>query len=160
MIIEEEKKGAILIINKWDIVEKNPSVTSEFDTYLDDKFAFLSWMPRVYVSALTGQRTDKIIDAIMHVWEALNTKIPSKTLNNIVSDAYATNPPKGRRKSPKIYFSSQVNVNPPTIKLKVNYPEELHFSYMRYLEKKLRAKYPMTGAPIRWEIIKSSSTEQ
>ncbi len=156
-IIEEERKGAILVINKWDIIEKNPSVTSEFDKYLDHKFVFLPWMPRVYISALTGQRTDKIIDEILKVWEALNTKIPSKTLNNLIGDAYASNPPKGRRKSPKIYFASQINVNPPTIKLKVNYPEELHFSYMRYLEKQLRQKYPLTGAPISWHIVKSSS---
>ncbi|MFA5967055.1 MAG: ribosome biogenesis GTPase Der [Patescibacteria group bacterium] len=158
-IIEEEKKGVILVVNKWDAIEKNPRVTAEFDVYLDDKFNFLTWMPRVYISALTGQRTDKVIGAIMQVWESLNTRIPSKTLNNIISDAYAANPPKGRRKPPKIYFSSQIAVNPPTIKLKVNYPEELHFSYLRYLGKKLRIKYPMTGAPIRWEIIKSSTSD-
>ncbi|MBU1092602.1 ribosome biogenesis GTPase Der, partial [Patescibacteria group bacterium] len=85
------------------------------------------------------------------------TKIPSKELNNLISSAIANNSPKGKRKAPKIYFSSQIAVNPPTIKLKVNYPEELHFSYLRYLEKQLRLKYPLIGAPIRWKIIRSSS---
>ena len=159
-IIEEAKKGVILVVNKWDAIEKNPSITDEFETYLKHKFIFMPWLPYVYASALTGQRTDKIIPEILRVWEALNTKIPSKTLNSLIGDACAANPPKGRHKSPKIYFSSQVGVNPPTIKLKVNYPEELHFSYLRYLEKQLRAKYPMIGAPIKWAIIKSSSAEQ
>jgi len=159
-IIEEEKKGVIVVVNKWDVIEKNPSITAEFDKYLQHKFIFMPWLSFVYVSALTGQRTDKIIPEILKVWEALNTKIPSKTLNNLIGDAYAANPPKGRRRPPKIYFSSQIGTNPPTIRLKVNYPEELHFSYLRYLEKQLRAKYPMIGAPVRWEIIKSSSAEQ
>ncbi|MFH0912605.1 MAG: ribosome biogenesis GTPase Der [Patescibacteria group bacterium] len=158
-IIEEEKKGAILITNKWDMVEKDHRVTADYDKYLEHKFAFMTWPPHLYISALTGQRTDKIIDEILNVWASLNTKIPSKSLNNLIGDAYASNPPKGRRKSPKIYFASQVGVNPPVIKLKVNYPEELHFSYLRYLEKQLRAKYPMVGAPIKWAIIQSSSSD-
>lgn len=159
-IIETEHKGCILVANKWDAVEKNASITSEYEKYLRQKFIFLPWLPILYVSALTGLRTDKIASAILEVWGALNTKIPSKALNNIIGDAYASNSPKGRRKSAKIYFSSQVATNPPTIKLKVNYPEELHFSYLRYLDKALRSRYPLIGAPIKWEITKSSTTDR
>ncbi|HAR54798.1 TPA: ribosome biogenesis GTPase Der [Patescibacteria group bacterium] len=156
-IIEEAGKGVILLINKWDVIEKNASVTSEYDKYLEHKFIFMPWLAKVYISALTGQRTDKIIQKIAEVWQALQTKIPSKELNNLIGNASAAIPPKGKRKNPKIYFASQISANPPTIKLKVNYPEELHFSYLRYLDKQLRQKYPMIGAPIRWQIIKSSS---
>ncbi|MFH1088376.1 MAG: ribosome biogenesis GTPase Der [Patescibacteria group bacterium] len=156
-IIEEAGKGMILVINKWDVIEKNSSITSEYDKYLEYKFTFMSWLPKVYISASTGQRTDKIISNIEMVWTALQTRIPSKELNNLIGNAVINNSPKGKRKPPKIYFSSQISVNPPTIKLKVNYPEELHFSYLRYLEKQLRLKYPMTGAPMRWQIVKSSS---
>jgi len=159
-IIETEHKGCLLVVNKWDAIEKNPNITAEYDKYIKHKFIFLPWLPAVYISALTGQRVDKITTEILKIWESLNTKIPSKTLNNIIGDAYAKHSPKGRRKPPKIYFTSQVAVNPPTFKLKVNFPEELHFSYLRYLEKAIRARYPLVGTPMKWEIIKSSSADR
>lgn len=156
MILSEDR-GLILVINKWDAVEKDDKSMSEYDRYLSQMFPFVPWAPRVYVSALTGQRADKIIDAIKTVWHSMNEKIPTKDLNRIISSAIAAKLPKGPRKIPKIYFSSIKRVNPPTITLKVNYPEEIHFSYLRYLEKKVREHYPLPGAPIRWEIIKSSN---
>ncbi len=156
-IILEEAKGFIFIINKWDAIEKDGKTTAEYDRYLDSKFAFVKWAPHLYVSALTGQRTDKIINLIKETWQSLNTKIPSKRLNTIIGDAYITNPPKGKKKPPKIYFASMNNLNPPTIKLKVNYPEEIHFSYLRYLENKIRQEFPLPGAPIKWQLIKSST---
>lgn len=158
-IILEAHKGFVLIINKWDIVEKTGSITAEYDKYLDQKFAFAKWTSHVYVSALTGQHTQKITDAIEETWESLNTKIPSKRLNGIIGDAYHTNLPKGKRKSPKIYFASMRQVNPPTITLKTNHPEEIHFSYLRYLENKIRAEIPMIGSPLKWNLIKSSTKE-
>lgn len=158
-IILEEHKGFIFIINKWDAIEKDGKTTAEYDRYLDKKFAFIKWAPHIYVSALTGQRTEKIINLIKETWQSLNTKIPSKKLNTIIGDAYVANPPKGKRKSPKIYFASMNNVNPPTIKLKVNYPEEIHFSYLRYLEKKIRKEFPLSGSPIKWQLIKSSTKQ-
>ena len=156
-IILEEHKGFIFIINKWDSIEKDGRTTAEYDRYLNQKFAFVTWAPYIYVSALTGQRTDKIINLIKETWQSLNTKIPSKRLNTIIGDAYVANPPKGRKKSPKIYFASINNLNPPTIKLKINYPEEIHFSYLRYLEKKIRKEFPLSGSPIKWHLIKSST---
>ena len=156
MILSEDK-GLILVINKWDAVEKDDKLMAEYERYLAQKFPFVPWAPRVYVSALTGQRADKIISAIKTVWHSMNEKIPTRHLNQIISSAIAAKAPKGPRKMPKIYFSSIKRVNPPTITLKVNYPEEIHFSYLRYLEKKVRDHYPLIGAPIRWEIIKSSN---
>ena len=158
-IILEEHKGFIFIINKWDAIEKDGKTTGEYDRYLDQKFAFVKWAPHIYVSALTGQRTDKIINLIKETWKSLNTKIPSKRLNTNIGDAYTANPPRGKRKPPKIYFANINNVNPPTIKLKVNYPEEIHFSYLRYLEKKIRKEFPLPGSPIKWHLIKSSTKE-
>ncbi|MBN2585489.1 ribosome biogenesis GTPase Der [Patescibacteria group bacterium] len=150
-------KGLILVINKWDAVEKDDKLMAEYERYLAQKFPFVPWAPRVYVSALTGQRADKIITTIKTVWHSMNQKIPTKQLNQIISSAIAAKLPKGPRKIPKIYFSSVKRVSPPTITLKVNYPEEIHFSYLRYLEKKVREHYPLIGAPIRWEIVKSSN---
>lgn len=156
-MILEEHRGLILVINKWDAVEKSDKLMAEYERYLDQKFAFALWAPRVYVSALTGQRVDRVIAAIKTVWHSLNDKIPTKKLNRIISDAYSAKPPKGMRKVPKIYFANMQQVNPPTITLKANYPEEIHFSYLRYLEKKVREQFPLTGAPIKWKLIKSSS---
>lgn len=158
-IILEERKGFILLINKWDAVEKTGTITAEYDKYLDQKFAFAKWMSRIYISGLTGQRTQNIADAIKETWESLNTRIPSKKLNNIIGDAYHANLPKGKRKAPKIYFASIRQVNPPTITLKTNHPEEIHFSYLRYLENKIRTEVPMIGSPLKWDVIKSSTKE-
>lgn len=156
-LILEEHKGLLVVVNKWDVLEKDNKITADYDAYLSEKFSFAQWIPYIYVSALTGQRTDHIKDAIAAVWRSLNTKIPTKALNNLVADAYANHPPTGRRTLPRIYFVSQREVNPPTIMLKTNRPEEIHFSYLRYLEKRVRDKYPMVGSPLRWQLVKSSS---
>jgi len=156
-MILEEYKGLILVINKWDAVEKNDKLMAEYERYLNQKFVFAPWAPQVYVSALTGQRADRVTETIKTVWSSLNTKIPGKQLNQIIGNAIMAKPPRGPRKLPRIYFSSMKRINPPTITLKVNYPEEIHFSYLRYLEKKVREHFPLVGAPIKWEIVKSST---
>jgi len=156
-IILESYKGAILVVNKWDLIEKNYKITAEFDKYLSAKYSFAPWMPHSYISALTGQRADKLLEQIMFVWQARNQKIPAKGLNRLMSKAVSAQPPVGRRTAPKIYFSHQIDTNPPTIELKTNRPEEIHFSYLRYLEKKVREVWDFTGTPIKFELKKSSS---
>ncbi|OGB74545.1 ribosome biogenesis GTPase Der [candidate division Kazan bacterium RBG_13_50_9] len=156
-IVLEEHKGLIIAVNKWDAIEKDGKTTAEYDRYLQDKLLFVPWAPYVYISALTGQRVDKLRELIKETWASLTTKIPSKQLNNIIGDAASARPPKGRRRPPQIYFASIRQVNPPTITLKVRYPEEIHFSYLRYLEKQIRQHFPMIGSPIRWQLVKSSS---
>lgn len=156
-MILEEHKGLIIVVNKWDAVAKDGKTTAQYDKYLAQQLPFIPWAPHIYVSALTGQRIDKLVNLIKDTWDSLNTKISAKQLNSIIGDAYGANPPKGRRRPPKIYFASMRQVNPPTITLKANRPEEIHFSYLRYLEKKIRAQFPMTGAPLRWHLIKSST---
>ncbi|MEA1909594.1 MAG: ribosome biogenesis GTPase Der, partial [Patescibacteria group bacterium] len=155
----ESKVGIILVVNKWDAVEKSQTITHEFEKYLGQKFIFMPWAPKVYISALSGRRATNVIEEIKNVWESLHTKIPAKDLNNLIIDAVASLPPRGRRKPPKIYFSHQINTNPPTIELKINFPEEIHSSYIRYLDKKIRAKYPLPGAPIDWKLTKSSTKD-
>jgi len=156
-MVLEEHKGLLVVVNKWDVLDKNNKITADYDKYLSQKFAFATWVPYLYLSALTGKRADSVVSAIEEVWAALNIKIPAKTLNNLIADAYANHPPTGRKTLPKIYFASQREINPPTIMLKTNQPEEIHFSYLRYLEKKVREKYPMVGSPLRWQLIKSSN---
>lgn len=156
-MILESYKGAILVVNKWDLVEKTHKITAEFDKYLEAKYSFAPWVPRVYVSALTGQRVDKLLERIMFVWRSRNLKIPTKDLNRLIAKAVSIQPPKGKRTTPRIYFSRQIDVNPPTVELKTNRPEEIHFSYLRYLEKKIREIWDLAGTPIKFELKKSSS---
>jgi len=156
-MILESLKGVILVVNKWDLVDKTYKITAEFDKYLDSKYAFASWMPRVYISALTGQRVNKLQEQIMFVWQARNIKIPTKDLNRLIAKAVSSQPPKGRRTVPKFYYSSQRDVNPPVFELKVNRPKEVHFSYLRYLEKQIRTSWDFTGTPIKLVLKKSSN---
>src|SRR3989344_758719 len=156
-MILDNYKSPILIVNKWDLVEKTASITAEFEKYLEQKYRFAPWVPRLYVSALTGQRVDRIKDLILQVWQARNLKISSKDLNRTILKAVRELPPKGRRESPKIYFVRQVGVNPPVIQLKTNHPEDVHFTYLRYLDKQLRNLWDFVGTPIRFVLIKSST---
>lgn len=156
-IILESYKGVILVVNKWDLVEKTHKITAEFDKYLDVKYSFAPWMPRIYISALTGQRIDKLLEQIVFIWQARSRKISPKDLNRLISKAVSAQPPVGKRTAPKIYFSHQVDTNPPTIELKTNRPEEIHFSYLRYLERKIREVWDLIGTPIKFELKKSSS---
>ncbi|RLC37842.1 ribosome biogenesis GTPase Der [candidate division Kazan bacterium] len=156
-MILESLKGTILVINKWDLIDKTHKITAEFDKYLDSKYAFATWMPRVYISALTGQRVDKLLEQIAFVWQARNLKISTKDLNRLIAKAVSSQPPKGRRTTPKFYYSSQRDVNPPVFELKVNRPEEVHFSYLRYLEKQIRNVWDFTGTPIKIVLKKSSN---
>ncbi len=156
-MVLESHKGVVLVINKWDLIDKTPRITAEFDRYLDVKYEFAPWMPRVYVSALIGQRLDKLLDQVMFVWQARNLKIPTKDLNRLISKAVSAQPPRGKRSAPKMYFSHQIAANPPTIELKTNRPEEIHFSYLRYLEKKIREVWDLSGTPVKFELKKSSS---
>lgn len=156
-MILESLKGAILVVNKWDLVEKTHKITADFDKYLDAKYAFATWMPRIYISGLTGQRVDKILEQIMFVWQARNLRIPTKDINRLIAKAVTTQPPKGRRTTPRFYYSSQRDKNPPVFELKVNRPEEVHFSYLRYLEKQIRATWDFTGTPIKLALKKSST---
>lgn len=156
-MITESLKGALLVVNKWDLIEKTHKITAEFDAYLDTKYSFASWMPRVYISGLTGQRANKVLDQIISIWTTRNFKIPTKDLNRLVAKAVAERPPVGRRISPKIYFSHQIDTNPPTIELKVSRPEAIHFSYVRYLENKIREIWPLEGTPIKIILRHSSN---
>ncbi|MFH0905453.1 MAG: ribosome biogenesis GTPase Der [bacterium] len=158
-LILESDKSPILVLNKWDLVEKTPSITAEFEKYLDAEYNFAKWMPRVYISALTGQRVDKVFDSILAAWAARNRQIPAKDLNRLIATAVAARPPKGRRTSPKIYFSHQVATNPPKIEIKTNHPRDIHFSYLRYLENRIREQWDLTGTPLQFT-LKASSTKK
>ncbi len=147
--ILEAGRGLILVVNKWDIVEDKTSQES-FLRLMRSKVRFLPWSPVVFVSALTGKNVKKILDLCLIVDSNRNLKIPTRKVNNIISEAIIENPPKTKKMvQPKIYFSSQVGVNPPIFSLKVNKSDFFHFSYLRYLEKKIRKEFDFSGTPIK-----------
>lgn len=151
-LILENHKSPILIVNKWDVIEKTYKITAEYDKFLEDKYKFVPWLSKVYVSALTGQRVEKIKDAIIDAWKNRSFEFPPAELNRLVLQAVVDKPLKGRHTSPQIFEAKQVATNPPTIQLRTNKSSELHPSHFRYIENQIRKTWPLTGTPINFTV--------
>lgn len=146
----EAGKGVIIVVNKWDAIEKNDKTMSDFTTQIREHFQFLDYAPVVFVSAKTKQRVHSILELVQRVSENHAMRIQSSLLNDIIEDAVARNPAptdKGRRL--RIYYSTQVAVKPPTFVIFVNDPQLMHFSYERFLENRIRETFDFEGTPIR-----------
>ncbi|GAA0357428.1 ribosome biogenesis GTPase Der [Alkalibacterium iburiense] len=147
---QEAGKRIIIVVNKWDTVEKETNTMKEFELEVREQFQYLSYAPIVFVSALTKKRLHLLPEKIEEVYMNQNLRIQSSILNDVVMDAVATNPTptdKGRRL--KIFYTTQVSVSPPTFIIFVNDPELLHFSYARFLENRFRDTFNFEGTPIR-----------
>ncbi len=144
------KKAIIIVVNKWDLIEKDPHTMNEFSSYVRNEYKFLSYAPLVFVSALTGARIDTLFKTIDMVHEAYHTRIKTSILNEVMQDAQMMNPsPHFNGGRIKIYYASQVTSAPPTIVLFVNDVNYLHFSYLRYIENRLRETFNFDGTPIK-----------
>ena len=149
-IAHDAGKGVIIVYNKWDAVEKDDKTMNEITKKIRDAFKYLDYAPVAFVSALTGAKVQNLIPLIDQVHEACTLRIPTNVLNDVVLDAQMMNPPKSQRgRQLRIYYASQVSVQPPHIVLFVNDPELLHFSYARYIENKLREAFGFVGTPIK-----------
>jgi len=149
-MLVEENVGVILIVNKWDAVEKDTHTMPAYETDVRRELAFLSYAPLLFISAETGQRVNKILETVMAVYEARHTRLSTSEMNDLMRDIVAHHPPptKGGTQL-KFYYATQVAVAPPTFVFFVNRPEMLHFGYERYMENRIRERYPFTGTPIR-----------
>jgi GTP-binding protein len=148
--ILDEWASVVVVINKWDLVEKDSDTMEEYTQWVREALKFLDYVPVMYISALTGQRVHKVLPTALDVWEARFHRIPTSELNRIVQDALVRHaPPSKRGKRLKIYYASQPEVDPPTFVFHVNDPALLHFSYERYLENQLRKAHQFPGTPIR-----------
>ncbi len=148
--ILDEGRSLIIVINKWDAIEKDTHTMAEYNKNLREELKFLDYVPVLYVSALTRQRINQIIPAALRVKAQREMRIPTGELNRLLQDAVAANPPKtfkGRRA--RFYYVTQPSTDPPTFVFFVNDPRAVHFSYERYLENKLRERFPYEGTPIR-----------
>lgn len=146
----EQGKGCIVVVNKWDAVEKDDKTMQEMKSSLEKDFSFMSYVPFLFISAKTGQRVDKLFDLINAVNSQNSMRISTGTLNDILS--YATSrvqPPSDKGKRLKIYYMTQASTKPPTFVCFVNKSELFHFSYQRYIENQIRAQFGLEGTPIR-----------
>ncbi len=150
-IITEAGKGIIVAINKWDLIEdKKANTINKFTEKLERDIPFLSYAPKIFISAATKQRLTQIFDEGIKVYNEACKRISTGLLNKVINEAYALNPPtsfKGKRL--KIYYTTQVTSQPPTFVLFVNNEELLKDNYKRYLENKLREAFGFFGNPIR-----------
>lgn len=153
--VHEAGKGAVIVINKWDLVEKDEKTMHKYETAIRGELGFMQYAPTIFVSALTRQRVVKIIDLVNFVSEQQTHRISTSVLNEVVSEAAQLNPPpsdKGKRL--KILYCTQVGIKPPHFVLFVNEPELMHFSYQRYLENVFRENFGFEGTPIRISVRK------
>lgn len=146
----EAGKGVIIVVNKWDLIEKDDKTTNKFTEDIYDELGFLQYAPILFASALTKQRIHRLADMIKFVSEQQHMRISTSVLNQLLSDAQSVNPvPSRSGRMPKIYYMTQASVKPPTFILFVNEPELIHFSYVRFLENRLRESFGFEGTPIR-----------
>ncbi len=144
----EAGKPMVLVVNKWDTVDDKNDIKS-YTKKIRAEFQFLSYVPIVYLSALTKKRIHTLMPEIIKVYENSRKEIKTSLLNQVINDAYALNPaPSYKGKRLKIYFSSQSGITPPTFNINVNNKGLVHFSYQRYLENKIRESFDLEGTPI------------
>ncbi|MEO8252044.1 MAG: ribosome biogenesis GTPase Der [Chloroflexota bacterium] len=146
----EAGKGIVLVINKWDALEKDGHTADDWLKTLRREAPYLAWADIVFASAETGQRVERILREARRVAEERFRRVPTAELNRVVTDAVRAHPPAHvRNRQPKILYATQVAIGPPTFVIFVNDPELIHFSYRRYLENKIRADYGFLGTPIK-----------
>ncbi len=152
-LAHEAGKATIIVVNKWDLVEKDNSTVKAFTDKIRTSLAYMPYAPILFISAKTGQRLNKLYEFINYVNEQASLRISTGMLNDVLSDAITKVPPptdRGRRL--KIYYMTEVGVRPPTFVIFCNEAELFHFSYQRYIENKMREVFGFNGTPIRFII--------
>ncbi len=149
-LAHEAGKASIIVINKWDTLEKDNNTVNNFVKDIRKDLAYMSYAPIQFISAKTGQRVDKLYEMINTVYAEASKRIPTGVLNDVLGDATVkVQPPTDKGKRLKIYYMTQVSTNPPTFVIFCNEPELFHFSYQRYIENCLRNTFGFDGTPIK-----------
>ena len=148
--VHEQGKPSVIVMNKWDAVEKDTYTVNTFNKKMQGDLKFMDYLVPVYVSALTGQRVDKILSLALEVYAQATKRVATGVLNDVITDAIvAVEPPSHNGKKLKVYYVTQSGVCPPTFVFFVNDAKLMHFSYQRYLENTLRKTFEFKGTPIR-----------
>ena len=146
----EQGKACVIAVNKWDAVEKDGNTMNKFQKELEADFSFMSYAPIVFISALTGQRVDKLFELIVSTYEQNCRRISTGMLNDMLSYATAkVQPPSDKGKRLKLYYMTQASTKPPTFVVFCNRSDLFHFSYQRYIENQIRETFGLTGTPIK-----------
>ncbi len=147
--VHEQGKPSLVLMNKWDTIEKDTFTVNRFNKILDNSLKFMDYYCPLYISALTGQRVERIMSEVERVYANASRRIATGVLNDVISDLISVNsPPTRKGRQLKIYYATQVSVNPPTFVLFVNDSLIMHFSYKRYLENGMRKVFDFSGTPI------------
>ena len=153
--VHEEGKASVLVVNKWDAIEKDTYTVEKFKKEMLADLAFMSYVPMLFISAKTGQRVQKVMEMASFAYEQNSIRITTGKLNDIVNEAITMNdPPVNNGRRLRVYYSTQVSTCPPTFVIFVNEPDLMLFSYRRYLENFIRKSFSITATPIRLIIRK------
>ncbi|MDK2902056.1 MAG: GTPase [Thermosediminibacterales bacterium] len=144
-------KASIIVVNKWDLIEKDHTTMDKYRKDIRNKLAFMQYAPIIFVSVKTGKRVTRILDLVKFVSDQYSMRIQTSILNRIISDAVAVvEPPSFKGRKLKVYYVTQSSTRPPTFNFFVNDPNLIHFSYQRYLENQLRASFGLEGTPLKF----------
>ena len=159
-LAHEAGKASIIVVNKWDLVEKETGTMEKMRKDVMRDLSFMSYAPVLFISALTGQRTDRLFELINFVNDQSNMRISTGMLNDVLADAQArVQPPTDKGRRLKIYYMTQTGIKPPNFVIFCNYRELFHFSYQRYLENQIRGVFGLEGTPIRLVIRQKGDKE-
>ncbi len=160
-IAHDRGKGIIIAVNKWDAVEKTDKTIYEYTKKIKDTLSFIQYAEMLFISAVTGQRLPKLFELIDVVRQNQNMRVATGVLNEIMAEAVALQqPPSDKGKRLKLFYMTQVAVKPPTFVVFVNDKELMHFSYVRYLENKIRDTFGFKGTALKFLIRERSGKEQ
>ena len=149
----EAGKASVIVINKWDLLEKDSHTMSAYQKRVREGLGYMQYAPILFVSALTGQRVNQILDKAVYVANNNAMRISTGVLNDIINEAVSlSQTPSDKGKRLKIYYATQASVKPPTFILFVNDTELAHFSYLRYLENQIRKNFNFEGTPIVFKV--------
>jgi len=147
----DEGKASIIVVNKWDLIEKSTGTLEEYRKVVHEKLGFMQYAPILFISAKTGQRVNKLFELIKYVSNQASFRVSTGMLNDMVNESIAmVQPPSDKGKRLKVYYMTQSGVRPPTFVIFINDAELMHYSYERYLENQLRKSFGFEGTPIRF----------
>ena len=159
-LAHESGKAVVIVVNKWDLVEKDNGTQGEFEKRVRTELAYMPYAPIVFISVKTGQRVENLFDLIKKCYAAATFRVTTGQLNTVLGDATArVQPPTDKGRRLKVYYMTQTGIQPPTFVCFCNDARLFHYSYLRYLENRIRDVYPLEGTPIRM-IVRQRSDER
>ena len=154
-------KGIVILVNKWDLIEKETNTMKKFREDIEKELGFMSYAPSIFISALTGQRVDQVMGMAKIVAENRAMRVPTGQLNTVITDAMMMKqPPSDKGKRLKIYYVTQVGVKPPLFSFKINSRPLMHFSYSRYLENQIRKAFGFEGTSLKFVFREKGEKEE